>query len=167
MYYLISTILAKEAYVLLLAGNPANLNTCILCENNLPTHARAVQTKDMAPPAPVTSGHDRECSSCHRVNSPDARFCDWCGAKVRRGFILIHHGLLVNFNDIKYLTVSPFYRFFYCFQPTAQGMPMTCSRCGASNNLYAAFCASCGVSISAPNREVNNSSAVSQFLGLY
>ncbi|KAF6024363.1 DZANK1 [Bugula neritina] len=50
-------------------------------ENTLPVHARAVQTKDSAPPAPVASGQERECSSCHRVNNPDARFCDWCGAK--------------------------------------------------------------------------------------
>ena len=83
-----------------LAGNPANLHHCILCENALPTHAKAVQTKDMAPPAPVTSGQDRECSSCHRVNNPDARFCDWCGAKVDQSaivtscLILLMHFLL-------------------------------------------------------------------------
>ena len=23
------------------------------------------------------------CTKCGRVNNPDARFCDWCGAKVR------------------------------------------------------------------------------------
>lgn len=40
-------------------------------------------------------------------------------------------------------------------KPAPTGAPMTCSRCGATNNLYAAFCSSCGVSVSAPSREVN------------
>ena len=24
------------------------------------------------------------CSDCGRINAPDARFCDWCGKKVRK-----------------------------------------------------------------------------------
>ena len=29
------------------------------------------------------------CSKCGRVNHPEARFCDWCGAKVRKHICLL------------------------------------------------------------------------------
>ena len=34
-------------------------------------------------PSPLRQGSTMmTCSKCGRVNHPDARFCDWCGAKV-------------------------------------------------------------------------------------
>ena len=32
------------------------------------------------PPQPRLNGNLLRCSGCGRVNNPDARFCDWCGA---------------------------------------------------------------------------------------
>ena len=32
------------------------------------------------PPQPRLNGNLLKCSGCNRVNNPDARYCDWCGA---------------------------------------------------------------------------------------
>ena len=49
----------------------------------------------MATSVPRADSRLLTCTKCGRVNNPDARFCDWCGAKVsvetRVGVIFIIH----------------------------------------------------------------------------
>ncbi|XP_072240021.1 double zinc ribbon and ankyrin repeat-containing protein 1 [Leuresthes tenuis] len=60
------------------SGNPAHLSSCLTCESRLQPVG---QGENSAPS--VLAGHSRmlTCSRCKRMNSCDARFCDWCGSK--------------------------------------------------------------------------------------
>ncbi|XP_036400366.1 double zinc ribbon and ankyrin repeat-containing protein 1 [Megalops cyprinoides] len=62
-------------------GNPVNITYCVTCETRLPEPATVVLGGQSAPPLPNTNGKMVSCSKCNRVNTSDARFCDWCGAK--------------------------------------------------------------------------------------
>ena len=63
-------------------GNPLDLKVCVTCESRLPYNAKQIFTGTSAPPRPKDSiSSIMTCSKCSRVNSSDARFCDWCGSK--------------------------------------------------------------------------------------
>lgn len=63
-------------------GNPPDLKVCVTCEAKLPYNSKQIYTGTSAPPLPKDSiSSVMTCSKCSRVNSSDARFCDWCGAK--------------------------------------------------------------------------------------
>lgn len=63
-------------------GNPPDLKVCVTCESRLPYNAKQIFTGSSAPPVPKDSiSSIMTCSKCSRVNSSDARFCDWCGSK--------------------------------------------------------------------------------------
>ncbi|KAL4612838.1 double zinc ribbon and ankyrin repeat-containing protein 1 [Arapaima gigas] len=64
-------------------GNPAHIDLCVTCEMKLPELLTAVEQSDQRAPT-LSRGHSKmvSCNKCRRVNSSDARFCDWCGAKV-------------------------------------------------------------------------------------
>ena len=63
-------------------GNPPDLKVCVTCESRLPYNAKQIFTGTSAPPRPKDSiSSIMTCSKCSRVNSSDARFCDWCGSK--------------------------------------------------------------------------------------
>ncbi|XP_066553211.1 double zinc ribbon and ankyrin repeat-containing protein 1 [Amia ocellicauda] len=62
-------------------GNPMHISHCVTCETKLPQSPSAVHSGQSAPPVPSTDGKPLSCSKCGRVNTSDARFCDWCGAK--------------------------------------------------------------------------------------
>ena len=63
-------------------GNPPDLRVCVTCEAKLPYNAKQIFTGTSAPPMPKDSISSlMTCSKCSRVNSSDARFCDWCGSK--------------------------------------------------------------------------------------
>lgn len=42
-----------------------------------------VCVEDSAPSVPSADSRMLSCSRCKRMNRRDARFCDWCGSKVR------------------------------------------------------------------------------------
>ena len=63
-------------------ANPPDLKVCVTCEVRLPSHAKQIFSGTRAPPVPKDSASSlMTCSKCSRVNSSDARFCDWCGSK--------------------------------------------------------------------------------------
>eukprot|EP00057_Strongylocentrotus_purpuratus_P028225 XP_011682699.1 PREDICTED: double zinc ribbon and ankyrin repeat-containing protein 1 [Strongylocentrotus purpuratus] len=65
-------------------GNPANMLYCVTCEHPLTganRHLKPTYSQFAAPPEPGQKGRLLCCSKCGRVNSSDARYCDWCGAK--------------------------------------------------------------------------------------
>ena len=63
-------------------GNPPDMTVCVTCEAKLPYNAKQIFTGTSAPPMPKDSVSSlMSCSKCSRVNSSDARFCDWCGSK--------------------------------------------------------------------------------------
>lgn len=63
-------------------GNPPDLKVCVTCEAKLPYNAKQIFSGTSAPPMPKDSiSSIMTCSKCSRVNSSDARFCDWCGSK--------------------------------------------------------------------------------------
>ncbi|PAA85877.1 hypothetical protein BOX15_Mlig021025g1, partial [Macrostomum lignano] len=82
-------------------ANPPQFSVCLTCEAQLPAvdytalplsaaaaaaaAAAARQHSDM-PPRPPNQPLDAliACGRCTRLNSPDARFCDWCGARPDR-----------------------------------------------------------------------------------
>uniref|UniRef100_H2YJ20 DZANK-type domain-containing protein n=1 Tax=Ciona savignyi TaxID=51511 RepID=H2YJ20_CIOSA len=45
------------------------------------TGSAPIHSGDTAPPLPRLDGQLVRCPTCTRVNNPDARYCDWCGAK--------------------------------------------------------------------------------------
>uniref|UniRef100_A0A803KLS0 Double zinc ribbon and ankyrin repeat-containing protein 1 n=1 Tax=Xenopus tropicalis TaxID=8364 RepID=A0A803KLS0_XENTR len=91
-------------------GNPINLNYCVTCEARLPEMQKPIWSGDSAPPLPNQVGKMQSCSKCGRVNHSDARFCDWCGAKV--------------YSPISHLT---------CSKCSASNHPLAnfCASCGA------------------------------------
>eukprot|EP00057_Strongylocentrotus_purpuratus_P028222 XP_011682696.1 PREDICTED: double zinc ribbon and ankyrin repeat-containing protein 1-like [Strongylocentrotus purpuratus] len=57
---------------------------CVTCEHPLTganRHLKPTYSQFAAPPEPGQKGRLLCCSKCGRVNSSDARYCDWCGAK--------------------------------------------------------------------------------------
>ncbi|XP_005992979.1 double zinc ribbon and ankyrin repeat-containing protein 1 [Latimeria chalumnae] len=62
-------------------GNPNHIKHCVTCENRLPKTQTPIFRGESAPPLPSQEGKMLSCSKCGRVNTSDARFCDWCGAK--------------------------------------------------------------------------------------
>uniref|UniRef100_W5NFB6 Double zinc ribbon and ankyrin repeat-containing protein 1 n=1 Tax=Lepisosteus oculatus TaxID=7918 RepID=W5NFB6_LEPOC len=62
-------------------GNPVHISHCVTCETKLPESLNAVFGGQSATPVPISDGKMLSCSKCGRVNTSDARFCDWCGAK--------------------------------------------------------------------------------------
>ncbi|XP_071963794.1 double zinc ribbon and ankyrin repeat-containing protein 1-like [Antedon mediterranea] len=62
-------------------ANPANLQYCVTCELTLQGNSKPVYSGLSAPPKPAKGGRLLCCNKCGRVNSPDARYCDWCGSK--------------------------------------------------------------------------------------
>uniref|UniRef100_H2YJ22 DZANK-type domain-containing protein n=1 Tax=Ciona savignyi TaxID=51511 RepID=H2YJ22_CIOSA len=48
------------------------------------TGSPPIHSGDTAPPLPRLDGQLVRCPTCTRVNNPDARYCDWCGAKVEQ-----------------------------------------------------------------------------------
>ncbi|XP_067115297.1 double zinc ribbon and ankyrin repeat-containing protein 1 [Osmerus mordax] len=109
-------------------GNPAHISFCVTCETRLPQPATAVLSGQSAPPLPSGENKMVSCSKCSRVNHSDARFCDWCGAKIYSLFEPISS------------------------QPGHAASCLICSRCGASSHPYASFCGSCGVFMEGPSR---------------
>ncbi|XP_048842858.1 double zinc ribbon and ankyrin repeat-containing protein 1 isoform X1 [Brienomyrus brachyistius] len=65
-------------------GNPAHIDLCVACETRLLKPATAVLSGLSAPPVPKSDGKMVCCSKCSRINTLDARFCDWCGSKPSR-----------------------------------------------------------------------------------
>ncbi|XP_018606364.2 double zinc ribbon and ankyrin repeat-containing protein 1 [Scleropages formosus] len=63
-------------------GNPAHIDLCVTCETKLPELPATVPSGQRAPAPSKAHGKMVSCHKCSRVNSSDARFCDWCGAKV-------------------------------------------------------------------------------------
>uniref|UniRef100_A0A8B9TWQ1 Double zinc ribbon and ankyrin repeat-containing protein 1 n=1 Tax=Anas platyrhynchos TaxID=8839 RepID=A0A8B9TWQ1_ANAPL len=63
-------------------GNPLHHKYCVTCESKLPEAQMHVLQRDTPPPYSSQQGKTISCSKCNRVNQCDARFCDWCGAKV-------------------------------------------------------------------------------------
>ncbi|CAF4264488.1 unnamed protein product [Rotaria sp. Silwood2] len=65
------------------SGNPIHLRTCYICESPLmPTSTTPEKRSSVSVPS-VSKQTDTimmTCSKCLRLNNPDARFCDWCGA---------------------------------------------------------------------------------------
>ena len=69
-------------------SNPANYTTCVACDFKLLPGSKIQPAFSNVPQYPVVStttdtGKHSTCSQCFRMNRGDARFCDWCGAKVR------------------------------------------------------------------------------------
>lgn len=62
-------------------GNPLNLTHCVTCESRLSESQSAVFCGESAPPLLSSTGKMLSCSKCSRINTSNARFCDWCGAK--------------------------------------------------------------------------------------
>uniref|UniRef100_H2YJ24 DZANK-type domain-containing protein n=1 Tax=Ciona savignyi TaxID=51511 RepID=H2YJ24_CIOSA len=58
---------------------PLNQTKCIVCEE--PFGALPKPIVSVPPPLPRLDGQLVRCPTCTRVNNPDARYCDWCGAK--------------------------------------------------------------------------------------
>ncbi|XP_062282926.1 double zinc ribbon and ankyrin repeat-containing protein 1 [Scomber scombrus] len=58
-------------------GNPAHISRCLTCESRL----QPVRVGNSAPSVPSADCRMLSCSRCKRVNSSDARYCDWCGSK--------------------------------------------------------------------------------------
>ena len=91
------------------------MQTCVTCEKPLPFKSPppSPPPPPPAPPLPnpttlrpVSGSSYAMCAMCGRVNVSDARFCDWCGSKVRlaepstvdtltvtRGEYVRHHSL--------------------------------------------------------------------------
>ncbi|XP_019745204.1 double zinc ribbon and ankyrin repeat-containing protein 1 [Hippocampus comes] len=92
-------------------GSPADLSHCLTCDSRLRTEGRAhvghsrihpyarpkgmrafflsrSQTASEVESAPCAQEDSHEanpsCSACRRVNRGDARYCDWCGAKLSK-----------------------------------------------------------------------------------
>eukprot|EP00794_Sanderia_malayensis_P017830 gene17830-19613_t len=59
---------------------PSGSKRCVVCENFLPVQKVFTQNVVNKPPQPNKDAFLR-CSKCGRINSYDARFCDWCGSK--------------------------------------------------------------------------------------
>ncbi|XP_077574653.1 double zinc ribbon and ankyrin repeat-containing protein 1 [Stigmatopora nigra] len=92
---------------------------CVLCDTQVPTEAGVGISHAVAQVSP-----DRElpCSECRRGNRVNARYCDWCGAKVH-----------------------------VCSETaTAVATYETCTGCGAAVPPQAANCAVCGLFLDAP-----------------
>ncbi|RXM33652.1 Double zinc ribbon and ankyrin repeat-containing protein 1 [Acipenser ruthenus] len=62
-------------------GNPLNLTHCVTCESRLSESQSSVFCGESAPPLLSSTGKMLSCSKCSRINTSNARFCDWCGAK--------------------------------------------------------------------------------------
>ncbi|CAF3345526.1 unnamed protein product [Rotaria socialis] len=65
-------------------ANPTHLRTCYICECALlptttPPEKRSVVSVPTIP-KPAENRTMMTCSKCLRLNNPEARFCDWCGA---------------------------------------------------------------------------------------
>ena len=97
-------------------ANPANYTTCVACDTKLLSVTRVhvrfhgwlraekqknkfnenfycLKDIDLASTVPqhaVPAGKSATCNQCFRVNRSDARFCDWCGAKVKLYKILVY-----------------------------------------------------------------------------
>uniref|UniRef100_A0A669PKI4 Double zinc ribbon and ankyrin repeat domains 1 n=1 Tax=Phasianus colchicus TaxID=9054 RepID=A0A669PKI4_PHACC len=63
-------------------GNPLHHKQCVTCESKLPETQMPMLGRDPPPPYTSQQGKTVFCSKCNRVNHCEARFCDWCGAKV-------------------------------------------------------------------------------------
>ncbi|EDO34794.1 predicted protein, partial [Nematostella vectensis] len=75
-------LLAKLVCVSCGTANPPDLKVCVTCEARLPQDAKQIYSGTNAPPIPKSDmGSFITCSKCTRVNSSDARYCDWCGEK--------------------------------------------------------------------------------------
>lgn len=126
-----ASIRLAEKLVCTLCGtaNPANLTQCITCDTRLPSsaHQRSVNVGLSAPPLTTLDKKYLKCTKCNRVNRGEARFCDWCGAKMIEKVL----------------------------KPALTATALTCSKCRANNHPYASFCGSCGVKIEAPFRVEN------------
>ncbi|CAF5187975.1 unnamed protein product, partial [Rotaria sp. Silwood1] len=63
--------------------NSIHLRTCYICENVLiPTSTSPEKRTSISIPtiSKQTNTIMITCSKCFRLNNPNARFCDWCGA---------------------------------------------------------------------------------------
>ena len=75
--------------------NPPSVTFCLKCEARLDDVSVVKIRNNIEKPPPNTSmflGDDSmvTCSKCGRVNSADARFCDWCGSKPKKTSSLIN-----------------------------------------------------------------------------
>jgi len=61
-------------------ASPSGSARCVVCESVLPVRKVFAQNVVNKPPQPNRETF-LQCSKCGRVNSSDARFCDWCGSK--------------------------------------------------------------------------------------
>nr|XP_057921398.1 double zinc ribbon and ankyrin repeat-containing protein 1 isoform X2 [Doryrhamphus excisus] len=59
-------------------GNPPDMSNCLTCETRL--HTTLLETNG-GPSVPLPRNRKVTCSKCQRLNSYDARYCDWCGCK--------------------------------------------------------------------------------------
>ena len=77
-----NSALNVEKVVCLQCGtlSPSGSRRCVVCESVLPVQKVFTQHVVNKPPQPSRESF-LQCSKCGRVNSIDARFCDWCGAK--------------------------------------------------------------------------------------
>ena len=60
--------------------SPSGSIRCVVCESVLPVRKVFAQNVINRPPQPNRETF-LKCSKCGRINSSDARFCDWCGSK--------------------------------------------------------------------------------------
>ena len=77
------------------ALNPPSVLFCLKCEARLDGVSVVKVKNTLEKPPPKTSmflGDETmvTCSKCGRVNSADARFCDWCGAKPKKTYSVTH-----------------------------------------------------------------------------
>ena len=77
------------------ALNPPSVLFCLKCEARLDGVGVVKVKNTLEKPPPNTSmflGDETmvTCSKCGRVNSADARFCDWCGAKPKKTYSVTH-----------------------------------------------------------------------------
>ena len=61
-------------------SSPSGSIRCVVCESLLPVRKVFAQNIINKPPQPNRETF-LQCSKCGRVNSSDARFCDWCGSR--------------------------------------------------------------------------------------
>jgi RNA polymerase subunit RPABC4/transcription elongation factor Spt4 len=81
-------------------ANPANYATCVACDTKLVPGSGKINEVDLMATVPqhaVPEGKSATCGQCFRLNRADARFCDWCGAKVIRIFLFLHLYLIFFF----------------------------------------------------------------------
>ena len=78
--HLVSSYTEKVVCLQCGTSSPSGSKRCVVCESLLPVQKVFAQNIVNRPPQPNRETF-LQCSKCARVNSSDARFCDWCGSR--------------------------------------------------------------------------------------